>query len=235
MIRMTIRLILAAAAFAASGSAIADNTVELTACNDTFIRGGRTHLDNGVANSLDFRYDFTAYFQFDMSELSIENVLGATLTLHKVAHVSNDSMSSGGVDVFGLSDSADNTRQNWHELEDFNPHDATKGLDFRNVGDEWKPGTGAVAESLMNLDSNREADVTETIDNTTGVFTLSGPDLVTFLNRRAHDGGLVTFVLEPTNRNGKGWGWATKEHNDATLRPTLTIKFTDGTVVPEPE
>lgn len=212
-------------------------SISLVSSNDTYIRDGRSHAANGTTDNLDFRFDFSAYFQFDMSNLIINNITDATLTLHKIANVRNDTIVTPRVDAYGLPNLAGNTLQHWDELADFDPGDATNGLDFRNVGNDWTVGDpGAQAAFLTNLDQDNGALVTETAVNDrgdgTGVYTISGPDLVTFLNTRAIDGGLATFVMEATDAGGRGWGWATKEHADSSLHPTLDLVF-DGQV-PEP-
>lgn len=212
-------------------------SVSLVSSNDTYIRDGRSHTVNGTTDSTDFRFDFSAYFQFDMSGLIINNITDATLTLHKVANVRNDTLVTPRVDAYGLPNLAGNTLQFWDEFADFDPGDATNGLDFRNVGNDWTAGDpGAQAAFLTNLDQDNGANVTESAVNDrgdgTGVYTISGPDLVAFLNTRASDGGLATFVMEATPTNGQGWGWATKENADPTLHPTLDLVF-DGQI-PEP-
>lgn len=209
-------------------------TISLTSSNDTYLRNNFSHAANGVTDNMDFRYDFTSYFQFDMSGLGGSvNITGATLTLHKIANVRNDSLTTGRAATYGLNNIAGNTEQNWDETaagwsgvtgEDH-------GLDYRNVGNEWLSGTGAIAENLTVLDQDNGANVTETANNTTGLYTISGPDLVTFLNNRIADNGFVTFVVEATDTGGRGWGWATKEHADSALHPTLSITYS---VVPEP-
>ena len=223
------RSAMAVTMLAAAGTASAD-FANLTSSNDTYIRDGRSHAVNGTTDNMDFRFDFTSYFQFDMSALNIDTVSSATLTLHKIANVRNDTMVTGRASTFGLPNLPGNTLQFWDELADFDPGDATNGLDFRNVGNDWLVGTGAVAANLVNLDGDLGANVTETADNGTGVYTITGPDLVSFLNDRADDGGLVTFTVEATPTNGQGWGWATKENADSSLHPQLSLEFT----VPEP-
>ncbi|MCB1133473.1 MAG: hypothetical protein KDN05_20310, partial [Verrucomicrobiae bacterium] len=62
-------------------------TVSLTSSNDTYLRSGFSYLTNGTVDNMDFRFDFTSYFQFDMSSLGgTVNITGATLTLHKLGN-----------------------------------------------------------------------------------------------------------------------------------------------------
>ncbi|MFP4281634.1 MAG: hypothetical protein ACLFR7_03325 [Opitutales bacterium] len=217
--------------------ALSAQSALITTSNDTFIRDGRSYTVNGTTDNLDFRYDFTAYFQFDMSSLGIGEILDATLTLHKITGPDgrNDTMVAGRVETYGLLDLVGNTEQNWDETAggwQARVPDEDHGLDFRNVGNDWAGGTGAVASNLSNLDS-ASANVTETING--NVFQLSGTDLLTFLNARADANGFVTFLVENPESGGRGWGWATKEHADSSLHPTLSLSFTsDLAVIPEP-
>ena len=214
-----------------SGLAFAD-TIDLTSSNDTYIRTDRSYLANGTTDNVDFRYDFTSYFQFDLSSLSIDTINSATLTLHKLANARNDSIVSARVAMYGLSDIVGNTEQNWDESDggwQVRVPAEDHGLDFRNVGSDWLAGTGAVEANLAILDMDLGANVTESVIDGGITYTLSGPDLVTFLSNRVAVDGLVTFVVEPTDTGGRGWGWATKEHADAGLHPTLSLDY-----VPEP-
>lgn len=209
-------------------------TTVLTSSSDTYLRDTLGFGTTGSTDNMDFRIDFTSYFQFDMSGLgSTITINSATLTLHKLAGARNDTMVTGRAATYGLNDAIGNTEQNWSDGaggwsgvvgEDH-------GLDFRNVGADWLSGTGAVAGNLTSLDQDLGADVTETANNTSGIYTISGPDLVTFLAGRVSDDGFVTFLVEPTDTNGRGWGWATKESADSALQPTLTLDYSG---VPEP-
>lgn len=216
-----------------AGSVSAD-TVSLDASNDTWIRDGFSHASNGTDGVLDMRFSFTPYIQFDLSGLNIDQISSATLTVHKVASARNDTIVNGRFAVHGLPSQAGNTLQNWDELADFDPTDATNGLDFRNVGADHtlNTGNGVNLANVINLDAEDGANVTEVTNNTTGVATLTGQDLVNFLNSRVDDNGLVTFIfgIEGVN-TGQGWGYASKENADANLHPQLDLEFTQ---VPEP-
>lgn len=208
-------------------------TVNLTASNDTYLRDGRSYTTNGTTDNLDFRFDFTAYFQFDLSGLgSSITINSATLTLHKLANARNDTMVTGRVEMYGLNDAAGNTEQNWDETDGGWSAVVSEdhGLDFRNAGADWVAGTGAVAANLTNLDAELSANVTENVSGGT-VYTLTGPDLVSFIQGRANDDGFVTLIAENPLADGRGFGLATKENADSGLHPTLSL---DYTVVPEP-
>lgn len=208
-------------------------TSVLTTSSDTYLRDGQGFSTTGVAEATDFRFDFTTYVQFDMSGLGSTIVINsATLTLNKVAGARNDTMVTGRVDMYGLSDIAGNTEQNWSETNGgwSGVVGEDHGLDFRNAQADWVAGTGAVAANLTRLDMDLGDNVTEAVASGT-VYTLTGADLVTFLNSRASDDGFVTFVVENPLTDGRGWAWATKENTDSSLAPTLTL---DYTVVPEP-
>lgn len=204
--------------------------VTLDSSNDTWIRDGFSHAANGTGGILDNRLAFVPYIQFDLSGLNIASIQGATLNLTKVASARNDTWTAGRFLAYGLTDLAGNTAQNWDELLDFDPTDATNGLDFRNVGLEWTNMSGAAAidaTRVFNLDADTGANVTESIAG--DVISLTGPDLVTFLQQRVDANGLVTFMT-PINATDRGWGIASKE-NGTAAGPALTLDFT---AVPEP-
>jgi len=82
---------------------------------------------------------------------------------------------------------------------------------------------------VFNLDPELGANVTETVPGTDNVaVTTTGADLVSFLQQRADDNGLVTFMVAIDAEN-RGYGFASRENEDVTLRPSLEV-----TAVPEP-
>ena len=210
--------------------------ITLGSSNDTWIRDGRSHAANGTDGVLDARLEFVPYIQFDMSGIGIDSISDATLRLWKVASARNDTITNGRFATYGLADLPGNTLQTWHELLDFDPGDATNGLDFRNVGNDYKlnadGGVNGVDRSvLVSLDpDDGTTGLTEFVDNGTGEITLSGSTLVAFLNSRVDANGLVTFLL-PVEASTQGWGIASKENANVSLRPTLDLTFT---AVPEP-
>ena len=108
--------LLIAGACLALGSVAHADVVSLTSVNDTFLRDNYSFAANGVSTNMDFRYDFTAYFQFDASSLGTNIVINsATVSLHKLANARNDAMVSGRVAAYGLGGATGNTEQNWHD------------------------------------------------------------------------------------------------------------------------
>lgn len=229
--------------FAAALSSVAQaDTAMLGSSSDTYIRDGRSNDDAGPAAVLESRTlssaAFVAYIQFDLSGLTIDTITDATLNLAKVAGGRNDDLSAGRFATYGLNDDPNNTLQHWHEANDFDPNDATDGLDFRNVGAEWtnNPADNGVDRSLLtSLDpEDGGVSVTETLvggtGGTDGTMSVTGADLVSFLQSRYDAGGLVTFLFPLENTPDRGYGIASKEHATADYHPELVLTFT----VPEP-
>ena len=234
-------------AMALSSVALAFNNTSLGSTNDTWIRDGRSHAANGTDGVLDARLTFVPYIQFDVRGLigNSGSITDATLRLWKVAGGRNDTIVTGRFATYGLPSDPNNTLQYWDELADFDPNDATNGLDFRNTGLEWSDtysgpigglegdptaiSGGVDRNRLVSLDQDDGASVIESVNNTTGEIVLTGPDLVAFLNSRANDDGLVTFLLPVEADSGRGWGIASKENGDANLHPVLDLTF-----IPEP-
>lgn len=210
-------------------------TMSLGSSSDTYIRDGRSYTTAGVDGVLDSRQlGFVPYIQFDMSSLGSSTITNATLRLWKVAGSRNDGISNDRFATYGLDDIAGNTAQNWHETDDFDPDDGFNGLDFRNVGLEWTHSTSGVDRTrLTSLDPQDDPSIsiTETVNNTTGEIIVTGPDLVAFLNTRAADNGLVTFLFPLEDGNDRGYGIASRENADTALHPVLDLEFA---VIPEP-
>jgi hypothetical protein len=189
---------------------------------DATDRGAFTFVDNrGFAGA-----DFVGYFRFDMSALNIDSISSATLSLHRIAGSRNDAISNARFEVQGLLNVAGNTPQNWIETGAGALSTATVGLEY-NIA---QPNSVDLAR-VVNLDADDGASVTETTAASPIPTTLVGPDLISFLNARADDGGLVTFVVSVNANNDRGYGFASKENADANIRPTLTLEYTE---VPEP-
>jgi hypothetical protein len=189
---------------------------------DTYTRDG---VGAGTAENLDVRGfgggDFVAYIRFDLSTLPIDTITGATLTLHETAGSRNDGITGGRFQNFGLTTAAGNTSQNWDESVDLDP-----GAEYDNTG-----GNGVDLAQVFNLDLELGANVTENVPGTDAVpVTLSGPDLVTFLNLRVGDNGLVT-IINTIDADNRGYGFASRENSDSGLWPALEISYT---AVPEP-
>lgn len=235
--RTTYQLVTASALLALAPAAFATD-VSLDSSSDTYIRVDRSYLVHGVDEVFDIRFDFVSYTQFDMSSLGDVDITDATLTLYKIEGQRNDTITNGRFSAWGLPNVAGMTDQNWHETEDFDPNDEFVGLDFRNVGTEYIPGflNGIDDANLVSLDPEGgvdglfpEPDVVETVDNDTGMITLTGSAFVDFVNSRIDDGGMITFITGITEYgSGKGWGIASKENADSALHPKLTLTFDGG-------
>jgi rhamnogalacturonan endolyase len=190
-----------------------------TASADTYTRDG---VGAGSAENLDVRGfgggDFVAYIRFDLSGVT-DPISAATLTLNETAGSRNDGITNGRHQLYGLTNAAGNTPQNWDESVDLDP-----GSEYDNTG-----GNGIDLAQIFNLDADAGANVTETVPGSDGVpVTTSGPDLVSFLNSRIADGGLTTFIVA-IDADNRGYGFASRENAESALAPTLDI-----TVVPEP-
>ena len=183
----------------------------------------RPNMNAGAAQVLEVRDfdggDFMAYLRFDLSALNIDQIESAELTLHKVAGARNDTIVSGRFDVFGLLDLAGNTSQDWSEAT---LADGGLGSEYTNTA-----GNGLDPALVANLDQESGADVVETVNNAITAQRLSGADLVSFLNDRVDDDGYATLVARVDASSGLGWGYASREHGDANLKPTLTLQYTE--------
>lgn len=207
------------------GAVLAD-TSTLTPIADTYTRTG---VGAGTAVNLDVRGfgggDFVAYIKFDLSSLPIDSITGATFTLHETAGSRNDGITTGRFQNFGLTTAAGNTPQNWDEATLIDTT-VNAGAEYTNTG-----GDGVDLAQVFNLDAEGGANVTESVPGTDGVpVSITGPDLVTFLNQRVADGGLVTFI-NTIDANDRGYGFASRENADSGLWPSLELTYT---AVPEP-
>lgn len=196
--------------------------VVLTADADTYTRAG---VSAGSAENLDVRGfgggDFVAYVRFDLSGV-VGALTSAILTLHETAGSRNDGITTGRNQVYGLTNAAGNTPQNWDESVDLDP-----GAEYDNTG-----GNNIDVAQVFNLDADAGANVTEVVPGTDDIdVTISGPDLLAFLNSRIADGGLATFILS-IDADNRGYGFASRENSDADIRPTLSLMTSSS--VPEP-
>src|SRR5262249_10580046 len=147
----------------------------------------------------------------------------ATLTLQKTAGTRNDTIASDRFDVYGLTNAAGLTPQNWNEAT----------LAEGNVGSEYTntSGNGLDVSQLFNLNQETGANVTETVGGGAAQM-LTGPDVLAFLNARRSDGGLATFITYVDAGANRGWGYGSRENSDPNLRPTLALD--DGQPVDPP-
>lgn len=189
---------------------------------DTTIRDTANYGDSPILNLLDLGgNDRMAYVRFDLSALNVIDIQSAKLTFNKVAGTRNDIVVPSRFDTYGLRNQPGNTPQDWSEAT----------LTNANVGDEYSAvgGNGLDLTRVFNLDQESGAIVSETVsNNATGAspLTLSGEDLVEFLLERADDDGKVTFIALVDAGQIRGYGYASNESSDVTLRPTLEVEYT---------
>lgn len=205
----------------ASAMSVMADTATLTPDADTYTRSG---YSAGTRTFIDVRgfgtNDFIGYLRFDLSGLNIDTVSDATLSLPVIGGSRSDGFTADRFANFGLLNVAGNTPQNWDELT----------LADGGLGAEYGGGTPATLTNVFNLDAERGATVTETWGTVGSTNTLTGADLVTFLNGQVDDGGLTTFIL-CFDANGRGNGYGSKDNADSAVWPTLELTYT---VVPEP-
>ncbi|TWT37098.1 Rhamnogalacturonan endolyase YesW precursor [Posidoniimonas corsicana] len=194
----------------------------LTSNADTYTRAG---ANAGAAEVLDVLAnsstgDYAAYVRFDLSGLSLDSLTAATLRLYKTGASRNDTIVTDRFDVYGLTARAGNTPQDWSEAT----------LAEGNPGGEYAGGALDLTR-LFNLDQESGAGVFESVVNADGAAQeVTGPDLVAFLQSRAADGGLATFVTHVDTDAVRGWGYTSREATDEALRPQLVLEFEDDPI-----
>ncbi|MCP5531641.1 MAG: PEP-CTERM sorting domain-containing protein [Akkermansiaceae bacterium] len=219
-------------------------TVNLSASADSTVwyRVGQwDNLLSGSYDQVDF-YSFSdgsaisafGYFQFDLSSLgggptiSIDSV---TLTLTQVAtnpdyegigshSTRNDALTTDRVQLYGLADVAGNTPQNW-----------TEGLSYAQTGGEMNLSVEANASKAadpFNVAGGRAVDFSTLDSVSSGVVTLTGGSVASFVQSRYNDDGFVTFLLD---FNASGRGAAVYSSEATSGQPVLSITYS---VVPEP-
>ncbi len=206
-----------------TSAAIAQVTNVFTPVADTYVRN-QPGYENMNYGNLGYIYlysisgrDYFGYVRFDLSSLAPgTQLMDASLTLTKVTTTErNDTLTSGRFRALGLKDVAGNTPQNWDELT----------LTWNTKGTEY------VSENTY--DPSRVVDFDGTAGNevvTTTTATISGTNLVSFLNERIAAGGLATFIFDYSviETSGRGYGLGSKENTDPATWPQLTV------VIPEP-
>ncbi|MBP7053621.1 MAG: discoidin domain-containing protein [Phycisphaerae bacterium] len=229
MSRKLMSLVAAGFVLAAVTSAPA-GTFTLGSDADTYVASGDT-TPHGSATFM-YLHDTTngvGYLRFNVSELNILSVESATLTLVISGDAPrNDSLVTARFFLHGLNAAAGNTPQSWEEAT----------LTSANVGAEWSTNGG---EPLVNTtpldDTTTGAGITETITSTgedywiagSRTITITGEALAQFIEDRAQDDGLVTFLMAfPDSTTGRGFGLASKENSTEAFRPKLEITATTG-------
>lgn len=198
---------------------------------DTFLSN-----DSTVYGSLDYMEcdgpaDRVGYLRFDLGAINVNTVLDAQLVLKNVLvpNQNNHSIDFGRFALYGLNNVAGNSPQDWDEST-FTGNDR---------GAEWTPGTllnASVTNGLVTDLDDDVAGMTIVIEDDpvlnywdTGNYTItiSGQTLIDFLQGRAEDGGLATFIIEMTS-SGRRFGIGTKEHATEAIRPVLELTYIAG-------
>jgi hypothetical protein len=194
-----------------------------TYMRDATVRGAYLFMDIRGAAS-----DFGGYLCFDLSSLNIATISSTTLTLTKANLASrNDTITTGRFALYGLDNVAGNTPQNWDES-------TLSETGTNPVGFEWSDNWGDPLVNVTNLDMEDVPGITETVVNggaEGGTVSVIGAPLVSFIQGRVNDNGLVTFIIKNDDSADRGYGLATKEHGTESYRPVLTLDYTE---IPEP-
>jgi hypothetical protein len=197
-------------------------TVSLGSDADTWLRDGQGPFGGGTYMYTAGSYNFVSYIRFDLSAYGAADITNASLTLTKDPTAPRaDTLITGRFALHGLNNVAGNTPQNWNEST------LTSAL----AGDEWDLDS-AMADSIsdgrvVNLDGDDAGiNITETITESSTVMTVTGADLDAFLQARADDGGLATFIITFGDDTARGIGYSTKEHATESVRPVLEMTYT---------
>ncbi|MDZ4288227.1 MAG: DNRLRE domain-containing protein, partial [Prosthecobacter sp.] len=162
--------------------------------------------------SLDDKLERKAYVTFDLARFAGKEIAGAEFVLH--AEPSDLGFASLVPDAtFSVYVLTDETQDAWSETEltwDQAPaHSMAPEHHSRPVAAQ----TRLIGKFIVPQGSNR------------GAYTLSGPDLVSFLNEDTN--GLATFIIcrdtDETARNGLAHAFASKE-NSRNTPPLLRVK-----------
>jgi hypothetical protein len=207
------------------------NTIDSDA--DTYVSGASVYGSAVYMYASGGSLDDAGYLRFDLGSLNVTAVLDAQLVLRNSGGAPrNDAINTGRFALYGLSNVAGNTPQNWDE--------STLSESGTNpVGAEW---TGTVplvltGGRLTNLDADDGVAVTESIVQADGTnywdpgaytITISGQALIDFLQDRAEDEGLATFIIANDDGSNRGYGIATKENTTEEFRPALILTYISG-------
>ncbi|WP_197529886.1 rhamnogalacturonan lyase family protein [Botrimarina mediterranea] len=198
----------------------------LVAAADSFTAAGVGAGSAPVLDALDANGsgDRAVYVRFDLSTVDLSEVTSATFKLFKTGGTRNDTIVTERFDVYGLLPLAGNTPQNWNEAT---LAEGGVGAEYTNTS-----GNGPDVSRLFSLDAEAGAAVTETVINADGAAqSITGPDLLAFLQARKADSGLATFVTYVDAGAVRGWGYSSREATDVAVRPVLEL---DGAVVVDP-
>ena len=194
-------------------------TVIIGSNADTWLRDGQGPFGGGAYMYTAGNYNYVSYLRFDLSAYDDADITDASLILTKDPTAPRaDTLISGRFALHGLNNVVGNTAQNWSEST----------LTSNLAGDEWDLDS-AMADSIadgrvVNLDGDDAGiNIVESTDGTT--MTVTGADLDSFLQSRANDGGLVTFIITFGDSTSRGIGYSTKEHATESVRPVLEITY----------
>lgn len=181
--------------------------------------------------------DDAGYVRFDLAAVNVGTVLEAQLvfrnspTVDSAGHDErNDGINAGRFAVYGLNNVAGNTAQDWDETT---LTEAIAGAELTG----GFPKTDFADGRLTNLDGVEGVAITESIVDDPALdywiagnytITLSGQALIDFLQARADDNGLATFIITCPDGGNRGFGIGTKENATEAYRPLLTLTYTPG-------
>ncbi|MBN2181330.1 MAG: discoidin domain-containing protein [Sedimentisphaerales bacterium] len=191
--------------------------------NDAATHGADPNMVLWGANT-----DYSGYVRFNLAANNLISVQDAILTF-TVFNVPkppyrNDTVVGGRFSLYGLSNVAGNTPQNWNE----------ETLNEGNIGIEWSTNGGDPLINVVDLDDD-VAGITETVTNGPGggwdmgtTITITGEPLVSFLQSRIDDDGLVTFILCNNDGADRAYGLGTRENDNEDVRPRLELNAVIG-------
>jgi hypothetical protein len=194
---------------------------------DTYVADATPHGDAAYVYIHDTQ-NAVAYLRFDLSSLNILTVQNATLTMVVSGGAPrNDNLVTGRFALHGLNNVAGNTPQDWDEAP----------LSSATDGAEWTTNGGDPLVNTTNMDGT-VAGITEAVQSVAGldywvagsrIVTVTGDLLVSFIQDRVDDNGMVTFlVMFPDSTTGRGIGFASKEFETEEFRPKLELEVTVG-------
>lgn len=177
--------------------------------------------------------NYMGYVRFDLNPLAIDTISSATLKMTVSGGAPrNDTLTTGRYAPHGLLNIAGNTPQNWDE--------ATLNQGSTGAEVNWTTRTINMT-NVVNLDGDVAGNIETLVAGPGGAYaagtTLSttGVPLVDFLNARADDDGLVTFIINGEMNNNRGYGLGTRENLTPEYRPQLTLTYTTkGASTPQP-
>jgi len=207
-------------------SSVQADTITIGSDADTYMRDDVVRGDSEFMDIRGGGADFGGYLRFDLAVLNVLTVESATLTLTVSGGASrNDVCNNGRFSLYGLDNVAGNTPQDWDETV------LTEG----NIGVEWTTNNGDPLINVTDLDDDVPG-ITEDIvqvganywDPGGTTVTITGEALVSFIQSRVDDNGLVTFILRDDDGSDRGYGLATKDNSTEDYRPKLELTAVIG-------